>query len=139
VRRLGLRLGRLAAALGLVSVIWACNAPFIPVPPPGQKTSFTSQVVDDGNGGQKTLWVAQGQTGEAPAFARVSVYDTDRGEGVIGLAMPDGSYTSPQFEGTRGDRIEISYETTEGVHSPNVCFLLMEGETAPRCPVVPTR
>jgi hypothetical protein len=133
VRRLGLRLGRLAAALGLAAAIWACNAPFIPVPPPGQTTSFTSQLVDDGNGGQKTLWIAHGGMGEAPAFARVKVYDVNRGEGVIGVAMPDGSYASPPFEGTRGDRVEIAYETTDGLHSPNVCFQLIEGATAPRC------
>jgi hypothetical protein len=131
VSRLGLRLGRLALALGAACVIWACNAPFIPVPPPGQTTSFTSQVVDDGAGNQKTVWVAHGDATQAPAFARVEVFNETLGVGVIGLAMGDGSYVSPVFDGTRGDRVQISY--TGELHSAAVCFQLIEGASAPRC------
>jgi hypothetical protein len=134
--RLGLRLGRLALALGLASIVWACNAPPIPVPPPSQTASFTSALVDDGAGGQKTVWVAHGAPGQATAFARVSVFDVMQGQGVIGVAMPDGSYDSPQFDGTRGDRVQISYEPTNGEHSVDVCFQLIESTPdmpAPRC------
>jgi hypothetical protein len=131
-RRLGWRLGRLAAALGLACAIWACNAPFIPVPPPGQVTSFSSQLVDDGKGGQKTVWVAHGAAMQAPAFAHVEVFDETLGLGVIGVAMGDGSYVSPAFEGTRGDRVQISYRAGDTPSAP-VCFQLIEGDSAPRC------
>ena len=30
------RLAKLATLLGAVALLWACNAPFIPVPPPGR-------------------------------------------------------------------------------------------------------
>jgi hypothetical protein len=131
--RLARRLGRLAAALGAAAAIFACNAPFIPVPPPGQQeTSFSSQLVDDGKGGQKTMWVARGLPGQAPAYAQVAVFDDTLGLGVIGLAMSDGSYVSPLFEGTRGDRVEISYNNGS-VPSAPVCYQLIEGASAPRC------
>jgi hypothetical protein len=132
VSGLRVRLGRLAVALGLATAIWACNAPFIPVPPPGQTTSFTSQLVDDGAGGQKTMWVAHGDMGQAPALAHVEVFNDTRGLGVIGLANDDGSYVSPAFDGTQGDRVEISYKTGD-THSVAVCFQLIEGASAPRC------
>ena len=57
-RKLKGRLLKLATLLGAFTVLWACNAPFIPVPPPG--ASFTSALVDDGAGGQKTVWVTHG-------------------------------------------------------------------------------
>jgi hypothetical protein len=130
--RRALRLGRLAAALGLAALIWACNAPSIPVPPPGETTSFTSQLVDDGAGGQKTVWVAHGEPLKAAAYARVEVFNDTLGRGVIGLAMSDGSYASPAFDGTRGDRVEISF-TVGDVRGTPVCFQLIEGAPAPRC------
>ena len=55
MNKLRLRLLRLAVALGAFALCWACNAPFIPIPPPGQTTSFTSALVSDGAGGQKKV------------------------------------------------------------------------------------
>ena len=59
---------RLATLLGAFTVLWACNAPFIPVPPPG--ASFTSALVDDGAGGQKTVWITHGLPSTNAALAR---------------------------------------------------------------------
>ncbi len=78
------------------------------------------------------------------AFARVFVFDASAGAGVIGLAASDGSYTSPPMDGTRGDRVDISFETVQGVLSASTCFQLttttvMRPEdhnvpSAPKCP-----
>jgi hypothetical protein len=133
MNRLGLRLriARLLLALGATAVVWACNAPFIPVPPPGH--TFTKALVSDGMGGEKTMWTAQGEPFAEGASARVYVFEANRGVGVIGLARADGSYTSPPFEGTAGDRIEVSYETSAGL-SDRFCYQLVEGYTmAPNC------
>ncbi len=133
MNRLRLRIGRLAVALGAVALVWACNAPFIPVPPPGQSASFTTELVSDGAAGQKTVWIAHGLPGSVTAFARVFVFDATNEAGVIALAASDGSYQSPPMDGTRGDRVEISFETVQGDLSQSTCFQLVEGPSAPGC------
>jgi len=137
MNNLRLRLARLALVLGTVSVTAACYAPSIPPPPPGQTVEFTSQLISDGAGGQKTMWIAHGPPladGGATPFSRVSVFDTNRGTGVIAVVAPDGSYISPPFDGTLDDRVDISFETTDGAHSADVCFQLVLGAMAPLCP-----
>lgn len=134
MKRLRLRITRLVLALGLVSIVWACNAPFIPVPPPGQTASFTSALVTDGAGAQKTVWMAHGPANADAAFARFFVFNTARGAGVITLAGADGHYDAPPMDGSEGDPVEISYERASGTRSAPVCFQLELGATAPTCP-----
>jgi hypothetical protein len=132
MKRTRLRLTRLAAALGLVSALWACNAPFIPVPPPG--ASFTSEAVADGAGGMKTVWVTTGAPYPQAAMARFYIYDVQHATGVIALAAADGTYRAPALDGTAGDQVEIFYETPTGQPSPLFCVLLLEGpDLAPAC------
>jgi hypothetical protein len=134
MNRLRLRIARIALALGVAALCWACNAPFIPIPPPGRTASFSSQLVPDGSGGQKTVWTAHGDAYKPASFARIFVFDTDRGAGVIAQALADGSYASPPMDGTAGDRIDISFETPASALSMSVCFLLVDGPSAPVCP-----
>jgi hypothetical protein len=131
--KLRFRIARLVLALGgTAALCWAC-APFIPVPPPGHTASFSSELVTDGDGGTKTVWFAHGPAKSVPAFAQVLVFDTNRSAGVIAGAAADGSYLSAAFDGTSGDRVEISIETVQGALSESVCFQLIEGPTAPGC------
>jgi hypothetical protein len=146
MNKLRLRLARLALALGVAAACWACNAPFIPIPPPGQTATFTSALVSDDGGAPRTVWVAHGPPVNPPvtsaALARVFVFDTNRMAGVIAEALDDGSYTSPPMDGDLGDRVEIWFETTQGAVSQSVCFLLTTDvvpsagnvPSAPRCP-----
>jgi hypothetical protein len=113
--------------------VWACNAPFIPVPPPGQSATFTSALVTDGTGAQKTVWTAHGPANADAAFARFFVFNTARGAGVIAQAAADGSYTAPPMDGTQGDDVEISYERPNGSRTAPVCFELVLGDPAPAC------
>jgi hypothetical protein len=132
--RLRLRIARLALALGAAALCWACNAPFIPVPPPGQTTSFTSALVSDGAGGQKTVWIAHGEPFKDASLARFYVFDTNRMAGVIAEAAADGSYTSPPLDGAKDDRVDISYEQPGGAVSASTCFQLTDAVTpAPGC------
>ena len=133
MNHLRLRLVRLAVALGVVSILWACNAPFIPVPPPGE-TSFSSELVSDGMGGQKTVWIARGGANNQAALARYFIFDVNRGAGVIAAAMADGSFEAPPMDGTMGDHVQVFYETPQGDDSPEICLLLMDGPKAPVCP-----
>jgi hypothetical protein len=130
MKGLRLRLARLAVALGVVSLLWACNAPFIPVPPPGQ-VSFSSELVSDGMGGMKTLWVGRGPANPSASLARFFLFDVQRQAGVIAAGQNDGSYVSPPFEGTVKDHVEISFETPDGNLSATACVVLDVGAALP--------
>src|SRR5579872_2792611 len=127
------RVLRLGAGLAVLGVVWSCNAPFIPVPPPSQ-ASFMSALVSDGQGGQKTVWTAAGTVGATANGHRVFVFNEANGSGVITRADAAGAYQSPPFDGAMGDHIDISYEDSSGELSATACLLLQEGAQAPKCP-----
>jgi hypothetical protein len=132
-RTLRRRLARLAVTLLAVTTVWACNAPFIPVPPPNQVT-FTTAAVSDGAGGTKTVWLTHGGVSAVAASAIVYIYDLDHGAGVLQQANADGSYDAPPMDGMQGDRVRVYYQTTEGEYSQDTCRLLVEGgDQAPPC------
>ena len=130
------RVLKLATLLGLFTVLWACNAPFIPVPPPG--ASFTSALVDDGAGGQKTVWIAHGLPSSNAANAYFTIFNEQTQDGVITVADPDGSYTSPSFDGKLNDHVKVAYKTPSGDQSDSICLLLTTdvsaAGSAPACP-----
>jgi len=131
------RLLKLATLLGAFTILWACNAPFIPVPPPG--ATFSSQIVDDGMGGQKTVWVTHGLASPNAAFATYYVYNERLQSGIIATAGADGTFTGIPMDGTTNDRIDLSYRTPSGDYSDSLCLLLTTdvgpgGVSAPRCP-----
>jgi hypothetical protein len=134
------RLLKLATLLGALTALWACNAPFIPVPPPG--ATFESKLVDDGTGtgGQKTVWITHGIPFTNAAFAHFFIFDEQTGNGVITTAAADGTYTAPPLDGTMGDHVRISFQTPGGDYSESSCLLLttdVVGSSAPRCPPPP--
>ena len=134
MNKLRLRIARIALAIAGAALCWACNAPFIPIPPPQQTVSFSAAMVSDGAGAQKTVWTAHGAAYQNAARAHFYIFDTNRSAGVIAEAADDGSYTSPPMDGTLGDRVEISYETPGGAISSSTCFQLTEDvPSAPRC------
>ena len=132
MKRAFIRLIRLAAGLAMLALIWACNAPFIPVPPPAQ-AGFASALVSDGMGGQKTVWTAAGNAGSPAALAHVFVINEATGNGVVTRADPAGAYKSPAFDGTRGDHVDIYFEDNEGTRSATACLILQDGAQAPQC------
>lgn len=118
----------LAAGAGLV----ACNAPFIPVPPPDNV--FISQSITDGSGNTTTVWITQGKPDSHAALAKFFIFNNNIGSGVIVDANADGSYTALPLQGTSGDRVFIYYVTPAGGDSETACRLLVEGDPAPSCP-----
>src|SRR5262245_66292627 len=99
------RILKLGGLLGLFTVLWACNAPFIPVPPPG--AAFTTALVDDGAGGQKTVWITHGLPSGQAALARYFVLDEATGKGTITTAGIDGTFTSDPTDGTLNDQVRL--------------------------------
>jgi hypothetical protein len=129
------QLAKLAALLASLTILWACNAPSIPVPPPDLAIAFAAHEGPDGDGGTKTAWIVT-QSNPVPqaALARFFLFDLNRGSGIIQMAGPDGTFVSAPMDGDAGDRISISYETPGGDLSASVCLLLAEGATPARCP-----
>jgi hypothetical protein len=128
---------KLATLLGAVALLWACNAPFIPVPPPG--ATFTSELVDDGQGGQKTVWITHGLPSANAALATYFVINDRLATGIIATAGVDGTFTGTPLDGVLNDRVLISYRTPGGDYSDSLCLLLTTdvvpgGTSAPRCP-----
>ena len=96
-RRRFKRLGRLATLLGALTLLWACNAPFIPVPPPG--ATFTAELVTDGAGAQKTVWITHGLPSSQASLARYYVFNETLGAGIIATAGTDGTFTGTPMDG----------------------------------------
>lgn len=117
----------LAAAMCLL----ACNAPFIPVPPPDN--TFMSELVTDGTGNTRTVWITQGKPDSRASLATFYITNELLRTGVIVQARDDGSYTAPAMEGTRGDQIFLYYVTPSGSTSETVCRQLVETDPAPIC------
>lgn len=139
IKKLRFRTARLALALvGVAGVCWACNAPFIPIPPPGQTATFSSQVVTDGAGAQKTVWIAHGPPNKDAAFARFYVFNERLLTGVIAEAMADGSFDSPPMDGVLDDRVDIKFETPAGGLTPDVCFMLTTDASITKPSTVPS-
>jgi hypothetical protein len=121
----------LAAALATVTLgLGACNTPFIPIPPPGDPI-FTPMTAVSAMGMEHVSWQA---SGHANAGARVFLYNTKLGVGVIARADDDGGYVSSPFDGQIGDPIEISYETPKGERSAGICRPLQAGLVRLDCP-----
>src|SRR5215471_1160435 len=134
MNRLGYRIARLIATLGVVAGIWACNAPFIPVPPPGM-ISFSAELIPDGNGGQKQVWITRGGPNSNAKSALFFIFDSNVQAGVITTAAPDGSFTTTPMDGAPGDEVLIYFRPPGGDYSPATCRLLTDGVAdAPFCP-----
>jgi hypothetical protein len=126
-----IRIGTLLAACTL---LWACVAPILTVPPPGAQISFTAAVITDGGGVQRTVWTTQGGPVAQAAFADYFVLDEALGSGVIATARADGSFMAPAMDGTVNDHVLVYYRTPAGDYSESLCVLLTAGSSPPVCP-----
>ncbi len=110
----------------------ACNTPFIPLPPPGDPT-FTPVAISDGMGGMRTMWEVRGMPASALSEAKVSVYNSDVGAGVIVKAQLDGAYVTSPIDGHEGDRVQIDYVAKDGSAGPGICRRLVTGRAQTDC------
>lgn len=87
----------------LLLVLWACNAPSFPLPPPGPE-SFSFEQVSQG---QVVLHVDPND--RIPAAARVTVENLALHVWVGGIAGADGSFDSQSFSASPGDIVQVSF------------------------------
>jgi len=130
-RHLAPRWARLLASLALVAAIWACNTPYIPVPP-AAAPSFMAVTISEPMG-ERTLYEAHGAPFELGANAKFFIYNKALEIGVITKAAADGSYVAPLLDGKLGDPIEVFYQTPKGDVSPPLCRKLAEGIPTEPC------
>ena len=117
----GNRLLRWLAALlaGLSYVlVFACNSPFIPIPPPNP--TFT----EGSNSGE---WAVSTPPDSRAGGARFYIYNSDLGSGLIQQAAPDGSMYAFPLHGAAGDRVEIRWERSAVEGSSTICRRLGAG------------
>jgi hypothetical protein len=131
--RMRMRLAKLATLLGGVSLLWACNAPPIVVPPPyTPDVVFTSQLLTDASGQQTTVWTgAQPMRDNDAAGATFFIYDLNLNAGAIQTADDNGMFTTtPAWAGAMNDKMSIYFLTPLGTYSESICLLLTEGSSA---------
>jgi len=115
-------LALVAASVSLI-VVFACNSPYIPIPPPDP--SYTQ----DSSSGE---WSVSMPPSNRAIGAVYYFYNAKLGAGVIQKASPDGSAYAYPFHGEAGDPVYIHWE--RGVDSSStICRPLGEGTVQMIC------
>ncbi len=123
----GNRLWRWLAALlaGLSYVlVFACNSPFIPIPPPNPTFS---------EGSTSGEWSVSTPPDSRASGALYYIYNADLGSGLIQRAGVDGSMYVYPLQGTAGDRIQIRWEKLPAEGSSTICRPLGQGLVLQGC------
>ena len=118
--------GWLAAAVAGISFVlaFACNSPFIPIPPPD--ATFTQ-------GSTSGEWSVSTPPDSHAAGARFFIFNATLGSGIIQQASPDGSMAAFPLMGKVGDRIELHWEKSVVDSSSVICRPLAEGLVLQGC------
>lgn len=109
------RLAMVVTGLSLIAV-FACNSPFIPIPPPNP--TFTQDSSGD--------WTVAAGPDSRAVGATYFIYNASLGSGIIQRAETDGSVYARPLHGQAGDHIFIHWE--RGVDTSSViCRPLGQG------------
>jgi hypothetical protein len=117
----------LLPGLALWAILWACNTPSIPMPPPGPEiVSFIQE--DD------THWRFEIEANQyIQPGAEVTVKNLDKNIWVGGLAGADGSFLSEPFAGDLGDVVQLTF--VKNGEGGTTCFVLQAGQNPPEDPL----
>jgi hypothetical protein len=115
--------GLLAAASFIL--VFACNSPFIPIPPPDP--TFNESATTPGQ------WSVSSGPDSRASSARFYIYNASTGSGLIQRAAPDGSMYAYPLYGKAGDSIEIHWERTVVDSSSTICRPLGPGLVQQGC------
>lgn len=94
---------------GLVvwAVLWACNGPSFPLPPPGPDAMQFDQV------DQELVSLTIDPNPQIPGTAVITLKNFRTGQFVGGPANADGSWLSPPLGAIQGDLVQLSFRTPE--------------------------
>jgi len=110
-------LAGLAAAASFV-IVFACNSPFIPIPPPDP--TFNESATQ----GQ---WSVSSGPDSRASRALFYIYNASTGSGLIQRAADDGSMYAYPLYGQAGDSIQIHWERSVVDSSSTICRPLGPG------------
>lgn len=113
-------LGGLTAAAALV-VVFACNSPFIPIPPPDPTFSESASPEQPGQ------WSVSSDVDSRARNALFFIFNASTGSGLIQRAASDGSMSAYPLYGRVGDHILIHWERSDGQSSSTICRPLGAG------------
>ena len=116
----------------LLLVLWACNAPSFPLPPPGPE-SFTFEQT-----GQAQVVLDIEANDRIPPGARVTVENLELHIWVGGYAGGDGAFRSIPFDALDGDVVQVSFTDADNdERGGSTCLIVGNyGDTPvedPRC------
>jgi hypothetical protein len=106
-------------------LIFACNSPFIPIPPPNP--TFTENAATPGE------WQVHMPADSRAGGSLYYVYNVTTGSGLIQRASADGSMDAYPLQGQGGDHIEIHWERTIADGSSTICRPLGSGPVLQSC------
>jgi len=106
-------------------LIFACNSPFIPLPPPNP--TFTESATPG-------EWQVSTLADSRAIGARFYIFNQTTGSGLIQVAGPDGSMAAYPLQGQAGDRIQIHWERSITDGSSTICRPLGPGLVQQGCP-----
>jgi len=105
-------------------VVFACNSPYIPIPPPNP--TFTE-------GATQGDWAVSTPPDSGAIGARFYIYNATVGSGLIQAAAPDGSMNAYPLQGQVGDQILIHWERSQADGSSTICRPLGSGLVLQSC------
>jgi hypothetical protein len=111
-------LAGLVAAASVV-IVFACNSPFIPIPPPDP--TFDESTTTPGQ------WSVSSGPDSRASRALFYIYNASAGSGLIQRAAPDGSMYAYPLYGKAGDSIQIHWERSVADGSSTICRPLGPG------------
>jgi hypothetical protein len=112
----------LATALTLI-VVFSCNTPFIPIPPP-------NPTFDKDPSGE---WSVSTPADSKAIGAKFYIYNSDLGSGLIQKSAADGSMYARPLQGKEGDSIYIHWERSGSDTSSTICRPLGQGLVQGTC------
>jgi hypothetical protein len=115
-----------AAAAGFSFIVaFACNSPFIPIPPPDE--TFTASVTPG-------EWAVSTPPDSRAVGATFYIFNATLGSGIIqNASIQDGSMSAYPLMGEPGDQIFLHWEKSTAVRSSTSCRILGEGPVV-NCP-----
>ena len=103
----------------LLLILWACNAPSFPLPPPGPESMHFDQTAQ----GLATLRADPND--HIPPDAQVIVWNLDLLVGSACYAQADGSFECGPFYGDMGDLVRMTFTDPEDEkRGGSMCYVL---------------
>lgn len=118
----------LLPGIALWAVLWACNTPSIPNPPPGSEVITFLQE-------EENYWRFFMDSNEyIDPGTPITIENKTRQTWVGGLVTPDGTFLSMPFYGELDDIIQMTFGDSD--NGGSMCYILASGNSPaedPRC------